>query len=548
MAASELQTAAGLEPALTEAVASGDLGALSSVTAQIHDHAARAADLTSDPIWRATEPIPGAGANTAAVRVLATSIREISAAAEPALRAATEAPQGDSALDLSRIEAVAGPLGELAETMARADADVSALSTDGVIGPLRSATERIRDALAAGSPAVSEAAGAARVLPDMLGATGERTLLIMVQNSAEVRAGGGITGSFIAVHAAGGRLQVVDHVDSHDFAHLAASIMPLPADLTALYGDAPGRYVMNATMTTDFEMSARLATAWWQSLGKAAPDAVIAIDPSVLSAMLGITGPVTLGDGTVVDRADVVNDILVRPYLDKTPAEQTALQTDLTDKLFSRLTSTPIDPLRWVKALGAPAAQGRISVWSAHADEESVLGNGMLGGALARFRAAGAEAVGVYFNDATTGKMDTYLHTRISPTVTSCRQDRAAEVSIAVTMRSDAPANASSFPASMTGGTNPGRPGDIITDVTTVAPAGWFFAGVTVDGAAVASTDVDSGEFPASLARVTLAPGASQTVTFHFLAKGGSAVRPTIVHTPMMNEIDVVATAFPPCG
>lgn len=547
MAASELQATAGLESELTAAVTSGDVGAVASVTTKVHTHAARAAELTSDPIWRATEAIPTVGANTAAVRVLATSLRDLSAAVEPVL-AATHPAESDPADALSTIQAVAGPLGDLADAVAQAEDDVRAIPADSLIGPLRSATERVRAALTAGSPALTEAAGAARILPGMLGADGDRTLLVMVQNSAEVRTGGGITGSFIAVHATGGQLRVVDHVDSSSFPHLSTPIAALPTELTSLYGDAPGRFVMNATMTADFDLSARLATAWWQSLGNSAPDTVLAIDPSVLTALLGVTGSVTLSDGTVVDRADVVDDILVRPYLDKTPAEQTALQRDLTDRLFSKLTATPIDPLRWMKALAAPVAQGRISVWSTHADEESVLGAGPLGGALARFHAAGADAVGVYFNDATTGKMDTYLHTRITPTVASCRADGAADVAIAVSLRSDVPANAGTFPESMTGGTNPARPGDITTDVTTMVPAGWFFAGVSVDGTAVSSTDVDAGEFPTSLTRVTLAPGASQTVTFHFLVKGRSDVRPTIVHTPMMNDVAVSATALSSCG
>jgi hypothetical protein len=41
----------------------------------------------------------------------------------------------------------------------------------------------------------------------------------MVQNSAEVRTGGGITGSFILLRADGDRLAVVDQVDSSMFPH-----------------------------------------------------------------------------------------------------------------------------------------------------------------------------------------------------------------------------------------------------------------------------------------------------------------------------------------
>ena len=45
------------------------------------------------------------------------------------------------------------------------------------------------------------------------------------------------------------------------------------ADL--LYGGVLGRYVQNASMATDFAQTAALASAWWQHIGHAPPDAVI---------------------------------------------------------------------------------------------------------------------------------------------------------------------------------------------------------------------------------------------------------------------------------
>jgi len=547
MAKGELESVAALQPRLTAAIADGDAAALLAITDDVAAHAGNAAGLTSDPLWRATEAVPGVGANTAAVRVLSESVRDIAVAAHPVLDAVVGSGDAAHGLDLSALAKLSAPLSSLAEAVVHADGSLSTIPADQLVGPVRDATVRVRDAVGSAAPHASDAVAAARALPGMLGLAGPRTLLVMVQNPAELRTGGGITGSFIAVRADGGRLQVQDRVDSGAFPKRSESITSLPADLVALYGDAPGRFVMNATMTPDFAVSAQLATAWWTSLGHDAPDAVIAVDPYVLAALLTITGPLTLSDGTVVNSADMVDDILVRPYLDLTAEQQTALQRDLTDRLFARLTEQDVDPIQWLRALATPAAQGRISVWSSHPDEERMLA-GPLGGAMARFRAAGPDAVGVYFNDATTGKMDTYLHTTIAPAVRSCRADGATDVEVSITLRSSAPASARTFSAWMTGGANPSAPGDITTDVTVMVPSGWFFGGVESDAVAVASTDVDTGEFPASLARVILAPGEERTLTFHFVAKTGTQVTPSIVHTPTMNEPAVEPTAHPACA
>ena len=272
------------------------------------------------------------------------------------------------------------------------------------------------------------------------------SLLVMVQNAAEARTGGGITGSFIEVRATDGKLSVGAHADSASFARSAPPAMELPTELTALYGPTFGRYVTNITVTPDFDLSARLASAWWQTLAQPAPDAIVSIDPIVLRALLRITGPLTLSDGPVVDTASVIEQMLVRPYLERTPLEQTAMQSDLTPHLFETLLDTPFDVAAWAQALAEPVAQGRVSVWSAHADEQAVLAEGPLAGTLARYRAAGDDAIGVYFNDATTGKLDTFLDVQVDPSTRVCRADGVAEVEVAVTLQSTLTDAARTYP------------------------------------------------------------------------------------------------------
>ena len=81
MAKGDLDDVAALQPRLSSAIAAGDAGALSAVVTDAEQHARRAAELTTDPIWRATEAVPVVGANTAAVRIVAESIRDMAAAA-----------------------------------------------------------------------------------------------------------------------------------------------------------------------------------------------------------------------------------------------------------------------------------------------------------------------------------------------------------------------------------------------------------------------------------------------------------------------------------
>lgn len=550
LAKGELEQLQAIKPALSQAISAHDTGALSAALDDAHAHAARAADLTGDPLWRATEGLPVVGANTAAVRVAAESLRDVSGAALPLAGELTNVGgDADAAggIDLSGLGRLAAPLRAAADAAADAQTRLGALDTGALLAPLCSGITDLDQLVTSVVPLLDQAVRAVTVVPTMLGSEGDRTILVMVQNPAEARTGGGITGSFISLLASAGHLRLGDHATSSDFARGAVSAT-FPEEITALYGADVGDFVMNVTVTPDFDTSAHFARAWWQTLGKAAPDAVISIDPAVLAALLRIAGPLTLSDGTSVDAGTVTETILVRPYLALTTDGQTAIQSDLIERLFTRLLATPFDPTAWAGALAESVSEGRVSIWSAHPDEQAVLADSPFAGTLARYRAAGDDAIGVYFNDATTGKMDTFLDAAIGVSSRVCRADGVAEVDVAVTLHNTATDASRGYPPSMAGGANPALPGDITTDVTVAVPTGWFFGGVTSAGATVASTDIDITA-PASVSRVQLTPGQQSTTVFRFYAgDGGESPEPTIVHTPMMNPIRVEQSPAQACG
>lgn len=61
-----------------------------------------------------------------------------------------------------------------------------------------------------------------RLLPPMLGVSGERNYLLLFQNPAELRATGGIPGAVALLNANNGKLDLVQQASSSDFPKVPA--------------------------------------------------------------------------------------------------------------------------------------------------------------------------------------------------------------------------------------------------------------------------------------------------------------------------------------
>ncbi len=544
-AAEELAAVVPLADELGSAVSARDFDAAREVSVRFRTHADRAHELTTGALWPVFEAVPGLGPNLAAVRTVSQQLATVAGSVvDPVLDAAGSLQERR---DPRALADTSEPLAKASAAMLAARDAVDAVDADALVPPLADGVTRLRGALNTGAGVVEGFAQAGAVAPGLLGADGPREILVMLQNTAEVRTGGGITGSFVQLHAEDGGLTLVRQAESGAFAPRDAAIASVPDAATALYGDVVGRFVQNATMTPDFAASARLASAWWQSAYGVTPDAVVAIDPLVLRALLAAHGPVALPDGTQLSADDLVQRLLVEPYLHLDAEGQTAYLQQVTAAVLPALTADA-DPLAWAHALAPVIAEGRISVWSAVPAEQEALAASALGGPRARLEAAGDDAWAVYFNDATGGKMGSYLDAAIEVEVRGCG-DGPAEALVRVELANTAPAAVFDLPLSMTGGGLWGTAvGDIGTNVTVAAPPGADPAGVTgMKGAEPAAQALD-GTRSVTAVRVNVSPGQAETVEFRFLLSGGAAVPPVVLHTPMLEAVPVQVLATPACG
>ena len=96
-------------------------------------------------------------------------------------------------------------------------------------------------------------------------------------------------------------------------------------------------------------------------------DGVIAIDPVALSYILGAVGPVTMPDGEVISKENVVELTESTAYI-RFPTDQVARKQylqDIANAVVKKITGPVKSPRQLLDALGKAVSERRIAVWSA---------------------------------------------------------------------------------------------------------------------------------------------------------------------------------------
>lgn len=552
----ELEKAAQAASAAQAALEVQDAAAASDAAAQLSAHAAEAASLTGDPIWRAAELLGAPGQNLSAVRSLASALDTAASGAITPLAKLAHTVQidqlkpVDGRIELQPLVQAQPVLAAARKAMANASREAGSAPSGELIGPVESAREELIDKLSTVEQLVITLDDALAIVPPILGADGPRNYLLLFQNNAELRASGGIPGALALVHVDDGVVSLGAQATANDFrAANDAGVSPVAqlavsAETQALYGDLPGLFMQDVTMTPDFAESGSLAKQMWEQRFGGTVDGVIAIDPVALGYVLGATGPVILANGSELTSDNAVRSLLLDAYQNATGwANPDEYFANVAATVFTTLTSGTAQPQALVDALTRASTEHRLLIWSADAAEQERIATTTLAGIRSAQLQAGAQSYGVYLNDATGGKMGSYLGVDIAVGAVETRPDGRADVTVRVTLTNTAPLDAeTSLPASITGNGNFGvSAGKIATNLIVYAPVGAFDGGVTRDGEAATYLSVDDAGQLVNSFQVKLVPGATSVNEFHFISAEPGQVNPTVVHTPLVQSIEVGA-------
>jgi hypothetical protein len=437
---------------------------------------------------------------------------------------------------------VAPGLQRLATAMSEAQGRLDRVDTAAVMDQAGGPITDLRDQLADSTSAVETAAAVAQWVPGMLGAEGDRSWLVMLQNPAEARGSGGFVGGYVVLRARDGDIIVERTGTSSELAASPIDSSVAPEDAQLMWGDILQRWGA-FNVSPHFPMTAALAAAGMDELGTPV-DGVIGVDPAAVASMLSVTGPVTFGDWTI--DADNVEQFFTVDIYEQIPdsRERDDVSMALVQQVLERLLTGSWDPVQLGEALAEPVEQDRVLVWSADADEQPWLETGPVGGVLPD---SPGSVVAVAFNNAGENKTDAFVATSVDYRPGRCPTAAQQSSTLAVTLRNDAPKGLPADSVYGKKGDPEAKPGDTRMLVHVYAPLGAQFVSSTLDGEDVPLYLGSERNRPVWWTYVDLPRGAERTLDIAFTEPTVLGVQPAVIPQPMVIDEVVSVTPDPAC-
>ena len=286
------------------AIGENDYAAAAQSAQQASELTGSIAGELSSPLWMAASIIPVYGQDISGMRDLMTALDDAFDEGLVPLTKTLEANPPDSLISADRRINVAAvtqlldAVQDAAPSMQKC-ADVAESLPEMHIEQLKSVVDPAKEKLTIINATFQKAAALAPVAGPVLGANGNRTYLIVAQNSAELRSSGGFPGSMGTLEIRDGEIILNDFSKVYDvLTDTNPSSVSITDEEYALFGAASMDCPRDAGIDPDFTRVASIWAASYEERNVAHLDGVISITPSVVQDILAIVGSVTLSDGT----------------------------------------------------------------------------------------------------------------------------------------------------------------------------------------------------------------------------------------------------------
>jgi len=507
----------------------------------------RARFYTSGPVWAVLAHVPYLGQPVEAARGLTRAADQLGTKVVPSLIDISNRVEpaklrlpGDK-FDLTAISGVAPTVHDVAVRTDAVTSSVKRLPGNTWLGTVNSARASLVSSLTSLGRTLHGLDSAVEVAPTMLGSTGTRRYFIGLENEAESRGVGGMPGSFGIVEATNGVVKVDEFGSDSELDGVKVDVN-LGSDFAERYGyeNPTGQYIWS-DISPNFPYGAQIWAAMWQQKTGQRIDGALALDPTALSYLLGVTGPVKAADGTEISAANVVSltqsDLYARfPAFADQPQRKAFLIgiSQAVDTTILHSTNTA----GMLKQLGTAAGQRRLLVWSADPAVEAVLERTMVGGVIPE---TGAPYIAPIITSKSGNKLDYYLQRKVVVSRTDC--GATTNVTVTMTLTNTAPGSGLSPYVTLRNDkpSYPTQPGDQRLNANYFATAGAKLDSATLDGKrAVVNTGAERGH-PTFQVDVEIPHGATRTVVFN-LTEPNAQEAPIILRQPLVRPLDLTVT------
>lgn len=534
-----------------DALLEGDTDVAIRSAAEAERSSSEATAQTGSAPWRFASAIPLLGSPFHSAHQIAEVVSGLTHdVLTPAVTAGTSlAPStligSDGQVALAPLRDAAPALTQTATAAMDLSRQAQAISASSYLDAVNNAATQLQAQTAEVANLIHNTALASRIAPTLLGLDGPRNYFMGFQTNAEARGTGGLLGGYGIIRVENGEARV-DTLEPNTALSLDNRPIDLGPDFNALYGQSrPTTDLRNSNLSAHFPYAAQIwQSLWAQEFGGEIVDGAIATDPIALSYILEALGPVTMPDGEVVSADNVVElteSTAYTRFADDNTARKQYLQ-NIAAEVVSKMTGKIRSPGALLDALGRAAGEGRIAVWSTHADEQSILAETPLGHIVPDDSAPYA---GIVVNNQAGNKLDYYLQREITYSAGDCHSDsRNSTVSVRLTNNApeqDLPNYVDGIVdnrASMPEGTN-------LAAITLLATRGAKLNGLTVDGRMTFAHSGKEQGHPAFLVRVAVPRGESVVVEFS-LTEPTAAGEPRVPVQPLVDN-PMITVDVPAC-
>ncbi|MSZ78051.1 MAG: DUF4012 domain-containing protein [Actinobacteria bacterium] len=447
------------------------------------DVAGSAADRTGGLLWSGITHLPLVGDDARGVRSASESLSVIADdGLSPLARSYDEFDHltVDRRVDVDLVRELTPRLEASRDAFGRAVAIVDGLDSRGYAPSLRTIFDEYVSTIGTTHRTLEQAAAASSALPAVVGADGPRDYLFVFENNAEIRATGGLPGSWALIHAEDGLLTMTEQGSGSSFGERERPVLPLSPQERTLFGEQLGTYFLDANFTPDYPRAAALMAARWSEVqGGPTLDAVVSVDTVTLSYLLQGIGDIEVRD-TEITATQVVTALLSSVYAIYAPEDQDEVYEDVAAEVLDAAKRDLVSPYNFMRAIYTSAQEGRLHIAPMRSELPAALLRGPVGGGLAQ--STGRPRVDVTLNDATGSKMSFYLRHRVDVDAVGCA-DGAQQLTGTLDLTQEIPADqAADLPDYVTGAGRYGTTvGEQLLLIRLFAPAGGAFGQIVID-------------------------------------------------------------------
>lgn len=397
-AMSDARTLMSQGSALASQIQLGDVQGAQRTATNLSSIAKQLDNNVNSPLWTPLTFAPVYGEDVRQIRTLASVASMLS---DQVLVPITQGlPVDGSAklfvnggLNIPMIQAVLIPIGSASEVVQKCCQQVDDLG-ESHIAQLQEPLETIKGLMGMLSEVSGYADDLARVLPDVFGANGPRTYLIIACSESELRSVGGFPGSAGLLTMDNGKMEIGDLVAPNlPFVQPDDNVVKLTDEETLLFGSRAGEYFYDAGYIPHFPRAAEIMKSIWDANDRAPIDGIISVDPTFLQSVMALTGAVTTSEGVVLDGTNAAEILMNGAYsmyssesvLDEVedPRNASLVAGIKQNNFFSEVASLALDSffsnigsadiLKVAQTLGESIADKRIYMWVVNPDEQAVI-------------------------------------------------------------------------------------------------------------------------------------------------------------------------------